>query len=149
MRLVLFACLAAPLVAHADPEDMLVDHPADTRWWLSGQANAILQAQPGFRDPYDGMNSLRSDKHVALSVVGTVYAGLEITPPQYPKTTLMTDIAYLPLLRQSAPDLEWAIGWGVRYQALKWGSIELAVRHREGEGLGDSTVMVRVNAVVR
>ena len=76
-------------------------------------------------------------------------AGLEITPPQYPKTTLMTDIAYLPLLRQSAPDLEWAIGWGVRYQALKWGSIELAVRHREGEGLGDSTVMVRVNAVVR
>ena len=84
MRLVLFACLAASLAehgAHADPDaDTLVDHPADARWWLSGQANAILQAQPGFHDPYDGDNSLRSDKHVALSLVGTVYAGFEITP---------------------------------------------------------------------
>ena len=80
MRLVLFACLVAPLVAHADPDDTLVDHPADARWWLSGQANAILQAQPGFHDPYDGDNSLRSDKHAALSVVGTIYGGLEITP---------------------------------------------------------------------
>ena len=76
-------------------------------------------------------------------------AGLEITPPQYPKTTLLTDFAYLPLLRQDAPALEWTIGWGVRYQALRWSSIELDVRHREGEGLGDSTVMVRVNALVR
>ena len=75
-------------------------------------------------------------------------AGLELTPPQYPKTTLMTDFAYLPLLAQDAPGVEWTIGWGVRYQALSWGSIELAVRHRESEGLGDSTVMVRLNAVL-
>jgi hypothetical protein len=33
----------------------------------------------------------------------------------------------------------------VRYQALDWGSIELAVRHREGDDLSGSTVMVRVN----
>ena len=39
--------LAAPLVAHAD-DDTLAPHPDDTRWWLSAQANVILQAQPGF-----------------------------------------------------------------------------------------------------
>jgi len=36
----------------------------------------------------------------------------------------------------------------VRYQALSWGSIELDVRHREGDDLGGSTVMVRVNGVL-
>ena len=78
MRLVLFACLAVPLVAHAD-DDALAPHPTDTRWWISGQINAILQAQPGFHDPYEGDNSFHSDKHAALSIVGTVYAGFEIT----------------------------------------------------------------------
>ena len=39
-------------------------------------------------------------------------------------------------------------GGGVRYQALTWGSIELDVRHRQDEGLGASTVMVRVNGVL-
>ena len=75
-------------------------------------------------------------------------AGVELTPPQYPKTTLMGDFAYLPLLKASAPTVEWTAGWGVRYQAFHWSSIELDVRHREGEGLGDSTVMVRVNALL-
>jgi hypothetical protein len=76
-------------------------------------------------------------------------AGLELIPPQYPKTTLMADIAWLPLARAATDDvqLEWLIGWGVRYQALSWGSIELDVRHRENEGLAASTVFVRVNGV--
>jgi hypothetical protein len=76
--------------------------------------------------------------------------GFEYRPPAYPKTTLMGDIAYVPLVQNTAiPDIdvEYLIGWGVRYQAFEWGSIELAVRHREAEGLGDSTVMVRVNGV--
>ena len=75
-------------------------------------------------------------------------AGFELTVPRYPKTTLMGDFAYLSLLRDVKPGDEWAIGWGVRYQALRWSTIELAVRHRENEGLSDSTVMVRVNAIV-
>jgi hypothetical protein len=79
--------------------------------------------------------------------------GFEYTPPQYPRTVLMADLSYVPLLRDTAtPDdkplvLEWVAGWGVRYQAFEWGAIELAVRHRENEGLGDSTVMVRVQGV--
>jgi len=73
--------------------------------------------------------------------------GLEWTPPQYPKTSLLADVAWVALLHADAARPEWLAGWGVRYQALPWGSIELAVRHREDEGLGDSTVLVRVNGV--
>ncbi len=78
MRFALLACLAVPLTAYAD-DDTLAPHPEDARWWLSGQANAILQLQPGFHDPYDGPNSFRSDNHAELSIVGTIYAGYEIT----------------------------------------------------------------------
>ncbi len=74
-------------------------------------------------------------------------AGLEWTPPQYRKTTLVGDLAWLPRLELPRPAPEWVIGWGVRYQALTWGSIELDVRHREAEGLAASTVMVRVNGI--
>jgi hypothetical protein len=34
----------------------------------------------------------------------------------------------------------------VLYQAFAWGSVELAVRARQGEDLGASTVLIRVNA---
>ena len=73
---------------------------------------------------------------------------IELTPPKYPKTTLLGDLAWEPRFDATAPALEWLAGWGVRYQALRWGSIELDVRHREGEGLGGSTVLVRVNGVI-
>jgi len=73
---------------------------------------------------------------------------IELTPPKYPKTTLLGDLAWKPRFDATAPALEWLAGWGVRYQALRWGSIELDVRHREGEGLGGSTVLVRVNGVI-
>jgi hypothetical protein len=80
-------------------------------------------------------------------------AGIEWTPPQYPRTSLMGDVAYLPLLEATDTEqvvkLEWVAGWGVRYQAFAWGAIELAVRHREDEGIGDSTVFVRINGVRR
>jgi hypothetical protein len=80
-------------------------------------------------------------------------AGLELRPPQYPKTTLMGDIAWTPRFEPDpkGPTTEWVVGWGVRYQALTWGSIELDVRHRgkgnDAEDLGASTVMIRVNGV--
>jgi hypothetical protein len=65
----------------------------------------------------------------------------------------MADLVYEPLFARSADATsvkpEWMAGWGVRYQAFDWGAIELAVRHRENEGLGDSTVMVRLNGVIR
>lgn len=75
-------------------------------------------------------------------------AGLEWTPPIYPRTSILADVMWVPRLEPDQARLEWVAGWGVRYQALRWGSIELAVRHRQGEGLGDSTVMIRLNGVM-
>jgi hypothetical protein len=76
-------------------------------------------------------------------------AGVEIHPPMYPRSSLLGDLAWLPELEARGPALRWMFGIGVRYQAFSWASIELAVRARQGEDLGGSTVMVRVNAVTR
>jgi hypothetical protein len=88
---------------------------------------------------------------VTLGRTARPLAGLEWTPGQYPKTTLMGDVAWMPRLESDAAGdrvaLEWVAGWGVRYQAFAAGSVELAVRHREDEGLGDSTVMLRMTGV--
>jgi hypothetical protein len=75
-------------------------------------------------------------------------AAFELVPPQYPKTTLMADLAWQPVFEPSEPRLRYLFGWGVRYQALSWGAIELDVRHRENE-MTAPIVMVRVNAVWR
>jgi len=75
------------------------------------------------------------------------FGGFEWTPKQYPKTSVLTDIMWLPLLRATdtpSIDTEWILGIGVRYQAFAWGAIDLAVRHRKGDALGDNTVLVRV-----
>jgi hypothetical protein len=77
-------------------------------------------------------------------------AGLEIHPPMYPRSTLIGDIAWEPELdAMRAPALRWLLGVGVRYQAFDWAQIELAVRARQGEDLGASTVLIRVNAIAR
>ncbi len=74
-------------------------------------------------------------------------AAVELTPPMYPRTTLLADVAWLPELVGDGVKLQYAAGGGVRYQALSWGAIELDVRSREGEGLGDTKVMVRLDGV--
>jgi hypothetical protein len=75
-------------------------------------------------------------------------AGIELVPPQFPQSTMLADVEWVPQLPLAgAPTATWLIGGGVRYQALTWGSIELVVRAREGAGLGNSDVLVRVNGV--
>jgi len=77
-------------------------------------------------------------------------AGLEIHPPIYPRSSLLGDLAWEPVLdARRGPALEWLLGIGVRYQAFRWASVELAVRARQHEELGASTVMIRVNAIAR
>jgi hypothetical protein len=86
------------------------------------------------------------DARIAHTLARTVrpVAGLAWTPPPYPRTTMVVDISWAPEVKDGPPRLGWVVGWGVRYQALRWGAIELVVRQREDEALGDSTVMVRV-----
>lgn len=74
------------------------------------------------------------------------YAGLAWNPSIYPRTTLLADFSSAPVFDRGAIELRWLGGWGVRYQAVSWASVELAMRHRGGDSLSDSTVMVRVNA---
>ena len=76
--------------------------------------------------------------------------GLEWTPRIYPRTTLGADLQWLPELGPTAATTaaRWSFAWGVRYRALPYSAIELAVRHREGDALGDATVMVRLSAVL-
>ncbi|MEO6773306.1 MAG: carbohydrate porin [Kofleriaceae bacterium] len=57
----------------------LLPHP-DAAWWLSAQANSILQVQPGFHSPYAGEHSFLPGDHHAISFVVTAYAGYELTP---------------------------------------------------------------------
>jgi hypothetical protein len=54
-------------------------HPDQSRWWLSGQVNAIFQWHPGFPAPYTGANSLRPDPEHALSRLMTLYTGARPT----------------------------------------------------------------------
>lgn len=75
------------------------------------------------------------------------FAAFEWTPGRYPRTTVLGDLGWHPELG-ARPALRWIGGWGVRYQALAWGAIELAVRHRAGDELAGATVLVRVNAVL-
>jgi hypothetical protein len=79
-------------------------------------------------------------------------AGFELHPPTYPRSSLLGDIAWEPRLdaqNENGPTFEWLLGIGVRYQAFPWASVELAVRARQAEDLGASTVMIRVNAVLQ
>jgi len=73
------------------------------------------------------------------------FAGLEWNPSIYPRTRLLIDGSWAPVFTPAGPELRWLLGWGVRYQALSWGSIELDVRHREGGGLENTEVTVRLN----
>jgi hypothetical protein len=77
-------------------------------------------------------------------------AGVELHPPMYPRSSLLGDLVWEPELDAvHGPVLRWMLGIGVRYQAFSWGSVELAVRARQGDDLGGATVMARFNAIAR
>jgi hypothetical protein len=75
-------------------------------------------------------------------------AGLAWTPYIYPRTILQADFQWVPELGPTAAetDLRWLFAWGARYRAFRWGAIEFAVKHREGEKIGDAAVMIRLTA---
>ena len=73
--------------AAPDPET-LFPHLADTRYWLSGQANVIFQAHPAFYSPYQGKNSLSPKFETATSRVLTLYTGMRLND----STELLLDV---------------------------------------------------------
>lgn len=74
---------------HADPEDppagdsdlpvvSMFPHLKDTRFWLSGQGNAIFQASLPFHAAYSGKNSLGPGYQKGISRVFTLYTGVRL-----------------------------------------------------------------------
>src|SRR4030088_2913722 len=68
-----------PVDISTDPvPETMFPHFHDTRFWLSGQANFIFQAHPGFHALYSGQNSLSPHYEKATSRVLTLYTGARI-----------------------------------------------------------------------
>ncbi len=61
----------APIVA-------MVSHPENI-WWLSGQANIILQGRLPFHSAYQGPNSFRNSAEYKTSLLGTVFGAVRAT----------------------------------------------------------------------
>jgi high affinity Mn2+ porin len=52
-------------------------HSATARYWITGQANVIFQAKPGFHSPYQDRNSLDNAGEYKTSMVETLFLGLQ------------------------------------------------------------------------
>jgi high affinity Mn2+ porin len=74
----------------APPQLTVFPHPDGARYLISGQANIIFQAHPGFHSPYSGVNSLLGRGEYKTSLVGTLYLGLQL----HRKLRYNTDIIY-------------------------------------------------------
>ncbi|HYA24859.1 MAG TPA: carbohydrate porin [Terriglobales bacterium] len=69
----------APLSETSDQAvEAMLPHLKDTRFWLSGQGNFIIQANPPFHAAYSGKNSLDPNYDKATSRVMTLYTGVRL-----------------------------------------------------------------------
>jgi high affinity Mn2+ porin len=60
--------------------DTLFEHSQTSKWWISGQANFIFQANGDFYAQYSGPNSFKNRSDTALSRVLTLFTAYEFTP---------------------------------------------------------------------
>jgi len=67
-------------------------HPENSRYWLSGQANIILQGRLPFHSPYQGTNSFRNSAEYKTSLLGTAYTALRPTRSIRYNTDLILNI---------------------------------------------------------
>ncbi len=78
----LASCLATaqnPSDGRSEPESHLTmaPHSESAPYWVSGQANSILQLHGHFHSPYEGDNSLRDTFEAKASEVATLYLGYQ------------------------------------------------------------------------
>ena len=78
------------------PAPAMFAHPTDQPWYLAGQANSILQAHPAFHSPYEGTNSFLARGEYKVSLVGTMFLGLQpwklVSPGGTAATRYNTDV---------------------------------------------------------
>jgi hypothetical protein len=70
----------------------MVSRAADSRYWISGQANIIYQGRIPFHALYEGANSFRNSAEYKTSMVGTLYMGLRPTRSLRYNTDLIFDV---------------------------------------------------------
>ena len=84
----------------ADPADgasasasalTMLPHSENARYWVSGQANSIMQTHGHFRSLYQGPNSLIDDFEIKASEVATLYLGYQLWPNTRYNTDLIVD----------------------------------------------------------
>jgi len=75
------ASAPAPPDTESESSDMvtLFPHSVTSRYWISGQANIILEWHGNFHAPYSGTNSFTHPAENATSKVYTLYLGYELT----------------------------------------------------------------------
>jgi len=77
--------------AAADPILTMAPHSESAPWWVSGQANSILQMHGHFHSPYEGDNSLQNIFETKASEVATLYLGYQLHPDSRYNTDLIAD----------------------------------------------------------
>ncbi len=124
---------AAKEVASGDTDtagdsDTVFPHTLTGRYWISGQANVILQGHGAFPAAYSGPNSLTNWAQGATSHLLTLYTGYELS-----KTT------------EVFADIEDATGNGIGRSSGLAGYVNLdAVRLREGVPLSKATYLAQL-----
>lgn len=67
----------SPQADRAEPPRKMFSQMDERPWQATGQANAILQGHGAFHSPYEGTNSLRGRSEYKVSLVGTLFLGLQ------------------------------------------------------------------------
>jgi high affinity Mn2+ porin len=83
---------AGPAAPPATETLTMFPHSDTARYWISGQANSVLQMHGHFRSPYEGANSLIDDFETKASEVATLYFGYQLRPNTRYNTDLIVDI---------------------------------------------------------
>ncbi len=65
-------------------------HPESAPYFIFGQANVVFQGHPGFPAPYSGPNSMLARGEYKVSLVGTLFLGLQL----YHHLRYNTDLIY-------------------------------------------------------
>ena len=69
-----------PTSQTTETPDTMFEHSQTAKWWISGQANFIFQANGNFYAQYSGKNSFKNVDDTALSRVLTLFTAYEFTP---------------------------------------------------------------------
>ncbi|HKN77496.1 MAG TPA: carbohydrate porin [Candidatus Acidoferrum sp.] len=116
--------------ADPSPSDSttLFPHSNTSRYWISGQANVVLQWHPSFPAKYSGPNSLSAPAQSATTHIMTLYTGYELS-----QTT------------EVFADLEYATGGGIGTAMGLAGYTNLdSVRTVQGVPLAEKPYLARL-----